>query len=96
MKHTHRTTREFKFKRAVSKAITKSKATTRALSGLLSYDIPRGPKTPNSVSVWSSDVREIVFLLERHIVDGSPVSDHTKSTAARLAARLWKKLEAAR
>jgi hypothetical protein len=95
MKRANRTTREVRFKRAISRAISKSKATTRALSRLLAYSIPRGPKTPRSIPVWSSDVREVCFLLER-IADGSPIEAWTKSNAARTAARLRKKLEATR
>jgi len=92
MKRSSRTIREVKFKRAVSRAITKSKATTRALSRLLVYDIPRGPKAPRSLTIGSSTAGDIKFLLEYYLIKGNPANDHVKGNAARIARLLDKKL----
>lgn len=88
-----RTKREMQFKRAVSRAITKSKGTTRALARLLNYDIPRGPQKPRSISIWSSTAGDIVFLLNQ-IAEGQRPEHWHATSAAKLAKRLEKALRA--
>ena len=87
-----RTVRETLFKKAVSKALVKSKSTTRALSSLLKYDVPRGPARPRSISIWSSTASDLAFILSVYVIDGAPIPEQTKKNAARLEALLTKKM----
>lgn len=87
-----RTGRERMFTKAISKALAKSKSTTRALTSLLKYDVPRGPAKPRSISIWNSTARELIWLLKQNIIEGEPANEYTKKNAARIKARLEKKI----